>query len=141
MSGAAMSASGTGDRSGNRAVPERLAGKRAIVTGAASGIGRASAIRFAAEGASVLIVDCEETGPQETLAAILDAGGRGAAQVADVGREDSVAFFVRRCIDELGGLEVMFANAGIAGAGLSLLEQTAEQWEEAKRVEYPHQPR
>jgi NAD(P)-dependent dehydrogenase (short-subunit alcohol dehydrogenase family) len=112
----------------------RLAGKRAIVTGAASGIGRASALRFAAEGASVLAVDWEESGLQETLAAIRDAGGRAAAQVADVGSEDSVASFVRRCSDELGGLEVMFANAGVPGAGPSLLEQTAKQWEDVLRV-------
>jgi NAD(P)-dependent dehydrogenase (short-subunit alcohol dehydrogenase family) len=128
MNGPAAKDSGTG---AIRRRAARLAGKRVIVTGAGSGIGRASAIRFAVEGATVLAVDRESRGLRKTLEAIGDAGGRGVAEIADVGREAAVAALVRRCI---GGLEVMFANAGIAGAGLSLLEQTVPQWEEVLRV-------
>jgi NAD(P)-dependent dehydrogenase (short-subunit alcohol dehydrogenase family) len=112
----------------------RLAGKRAIVTGAASGIGRASAILFAVEGARVLAVDREEKGLQETLAALRDAGGEGIAETADVGSEAAVESFVGRCIAEFGGLEVMFANAGIGGGGGAFLEQSAKQWEDVLRV-------
>ena len=67
----------------------RLAGKRAIVTGAGSGIGRASAKLFAREGASVLCVDKTEA-VHETVEMITKAGGRAVALTADVGREDEV---------------------------------------------------
>jgi NAD(P)-dependent dehydrogenase (short-subunit alcohol dehydrogenase family) len=63
----------------------RLNGKRAIVTGAGSGIGRASARLFAAEGAAVLAVDRAEAALAETVAAITGAGGRAVALAADVG--------------------------------------------------------
>ncbi len=112
----------------------RLAGKRAIVTGAASGIGRASAVLFAREGARVLAVDRDEKGLGETLEEIRAAGGEAIAERADVSREDAVDAFLARCVRELGGLEVMFTNAGIGGAGMSFLEQTVQHWEDVLRV-------
>src|ERR1700756_2079426 len=92
-------------------LPERVA----IVTGAGSGIGRASAIRFAQEGAAVLVVDIAQPGVDETAALIHTAGGRAIAMTADAGVEVEVKQFVSRAIAEFGGLDIVFANAGISG--------------------------
>jgi len=101
----------------------RLSGKRAIITGAASGIGRASLLLFAREGARVLAVDRE--------VAALDAA---LALAADAGDEASVADVVGRCVTEWGGVDAVFANAGVSGGRIPLLEQTVEQWQEILRV-------
>ena len=111
-----------------------LMGKRAIVTGAGSGIGRASARRFAEEGAKVVAVDVNAEGLAETIAMITDAGGTAITVTADVGDEDAVAGFVATCVREYGGLEVIYANAGISGDGVPLLEQSVELWQEVLRV-------
>lgn len=112
----------------------RLHGKRAIVTGAGSGIGRASARRFAQEGAAVLAVDKTAAAVEETVAMIQAAGGKAIAVAADAASEPEVKAFVARAIAELGGLEVFFANAGIGGMDLALTEQTVELWQEVLRV-------
>jgi NAD(P)-dependent dehydrogenase (short-subunit alcohol dehydrogenase family) len=106
----------------------RLRGKRAIVTGAGSGIGRASAKLFAAEGAAVLVVDKVEQAVAETAAQIAAAGGTAIAMTADVGSESSVRTYIDKAIKELGGLDVVYANAGISGGLVPLFEQTVEQW-------------
>ena len=111
-----------------------LTGKRAIVTGAGSGIGRASAMRFAEEGAKVVAVDVNADGLAETIAMIADAGGTAIPVTADVGDEDAVAGFVATCVKEFGGLEVIYANAGISGDGAPLLEQSVELWQDVLRV-------
>ena len=111
----------------------RLSGKRAIVTGAASGIGRASAILFAAEGAQVLAVDLAE-GVEATAAEIAKAGGRCLARRADGADEATVKSLVETCVKELGGLEVVFANAGIGGGLVPFFEQKASDWETVLRV-------
>ncbi|MBL6954835.1 MAG: SDR family oxidoreductase [Alphaproteobacteria bacterium] len=111
-----------------------LTGKRAIVTGAGSGIGRASARRFAEEGARVVAVDVNAEGLAETLAMITDAGGTAMAVTGDVGDEDAVAGFIDACVKEYGGLEVIYANAGISGGAVPLLEQSVEQWQSVLRV-------
>jgi NAD(P)-dependent dehydrogenase (short-subunit alcohol dehydrogenase family) len=113
---------------------DRLAGKRAIVTGAASGIGRASAQLFAREGARVVAVDVNQQGLDETLAAIRGANGSALGVVADTGREEDVQRFVGRCREELGGVDVLFANAGIAGPLVPLEQQTVAIWTEILRV-------
>jgi|694.fasta_scaffold106901_2 NAD(P)-dependent dehydrogenase (short-subunit alcohol dehydrogenase family) len=113
---------------------KRLAGKRAIVTGAGSGIGRASARLFAAEGATVLAVDKNIESVSETVAMIVADGGKAIAAAADVGNETDVQALVARAVAELGGLEVFYANAGISGGDVPMSEQTVAQWQEVLRV-------
>jgi len=112
----------------------RLNGKRAIVTGAGSGIGRASALLFAKEGASVLAVDKTADAVEETAAKIKAAGGKALAMAADAGSEADVEAYVKRAIAEFGGLDVVYANAGISGGLVPLFEQTVEHWQEILRV-------
>ena len=112
----------------------RLTGKVGIVTGAASGIGRAAARLFAQEGCAVFVVDRDGTGLAELAHAVSEAGGRASAVEADTGREPEVRAFVSRAEREFGRLDVIFANAGISGGLVPLLEQTVELWEEILRV-------
>jgi NAD(P)-dependent dehydrogenase (short-subunit alcohol dehydrogenase family) len=112
----------------------RLQGKRAIVTGAGSGIGRQVAACFAREGAAVLAVDRDAAGLEATVAAIAAAGGRAIGTIADAADPAAVADFVARAIAEFGGLDVIHANAGISGGTVPLLEQTQELWTEVLRV-------
>ena len=111
----------------------RLAGKRAVITGAASGIGRAGALLFAREGASVLAVD---RAPEvaATAEAIVREGGAALAATADAADEGQVEELVGRCAAEFGGIDVFFANAGISGGMVPLSEQTVEFWQEILRV-------
>ena len=112
----------------------RLAGKRTIVTGAGSGIGRASARKFAAEGAAVLAVDRVKSAIEETVAQIVGAGGKAIGVTADVGAEAEVENFVARAVEAFGGLDAVYANAGISGGLLPLAEQTVEHWQEILRI-------
>jgi len=96
---------------------DRLKGKRAIITGAASGIGRAAAELFAREGAAVGLIDIDETGLEETAAAIAREGGDALQLVADVSHEDHVREAVGEAEDAWGGLDIVVANAGIAMFG------------------------
>jgi NAD(P)-dependent dehydrogenase (short-subunit alcohol dehydrogenase family) len=112
----------------------RLAGKRAIVTGAGSGIGRACALRFAEEGARVLAVDLAEAGVAETAAQIARAGGQAEAVAADAADDASVAALVQKCVKDWGGLEVIHANAGISGAPKTILELELDDWWPVLRV-------
>jgi NAD(P)-dependent dehydrogenase (short-subunit alcohol dehydrogenase family) len=112
----------------------RLEGKAAIVTGAASGIGRASARTFAREGARVLAVDRERAGLDETVASIAAEGGTALAHPADVGDEAAVKAYVARAIEAFGALDAIYANAGISGGLTPLFDQSVEHWQEVLRV-------
>jgi NAD(P)-dependent dehydrogenase (short-subunit alcohol dehydrogenase family) len=112
----------------------RLEGKTAIVTGAASGIGRASARLFAREGARVLAVDREAAPLDETVASIRAEGGTALAYPADVADETAVRAYVARAIEAFGGLDAIYANAGISGGLVPLFEQSVEHWMDVLRV-------
>ena len=88
-----------------------LTGKVAIITGAGSGIGRASALRFAAEGAKVVLGDKTDA-VHETAQMVKDAGGSATALQIDAGVEADVERLVKTAIDTYGDLHVAFANAG-----------------------------
>jgi NAD(P)-dependent dehydrogenase (short-subunit alcohol dehydrogenase family) len=112
---------------------KRLEGRRAVVTGGGSGIGKASAIRFAREGASVFVVG-RAANTNETVAEIKAEGGVAMGMVADASFEENVAEIVTRCVGELGGLEIFFANIGVTGTNTPFLEQTVEEWTEVYRI-------
>jgi len=111
----------------------RLSGKRAIVTGAGSGIGRATSILFAKEGAAVLCVDKTDA-VEETAASIREGGGTVHAMTCDVGIEADVTSYVATAVRQMGGIDVLYANAGISGGYVPVTEQTVEQWQEVLRV-------
>ncbi|MGL3823461.1 SDR family NAD(P)-dependent oxidoreductase [Sphingopyxis sp. R3-92] len=116
----------------NRNFPD-FTGKVAIVTGAASGIGRQAAIDFAAAGASVIASDITET-VNETVQTIVQAGGTAIALVGDAGREDDIREAVDLAATRFGGLDIFFANAGITGGRVSYADGTPENWLEVLRV-------
>ena len=91
----------------------RLGGKAALITGAASGIGRESALLFAAEGAAIAVVDIDDRGGRETVAAVERAGGRAVYVHADVANATDAARMIASAEKEFGTLNVLFNNAGI----------------------------
>jgi len=95
----------------------RLEGKIAVVTGAGAGMGRATAIRFSAEGARVGLLDVDEQAVRGTAAEIEGAGGDALALVADVTSEEQVAGAIERAVRRWGRLNVVVANAGVQLAG------------------------
>ena len=110
-----------------------LEGKVAIITGAGSGIGRASAKRFAAEGAKLVIGDKTEA-VHETAKMVADAGGTVTALQIDAGVEADVKKLVETALSSYGGLDVAFANAGIGGGMAGIFDLTPEEWTEILRV-------
>ena len=108
----------------------RLANKTCIVTGAGSGIGRASALLFAAEGARVVAADVDEAAAAATVAEI---GGEAMALRVDVADEDETRSLAAATIERFGRIDVLFNNAGIAGVG-DLEETSLELWERVMRV-------
>ena len=106
----------------------RLKGKSALITGAGSGIGRAAAEAFSTEGASVAVVDIDADAAGQTATAIEDAGGRAIAVVADVASAESISEAVARAADALGGLDVLYNNAGVNSTG-SVANATEQDWD------------
>jgi NAD(P)-dependent dehydrogenase (short-subunit alcohol dehydrogenase family) len=112
---------------------KRLEGRVALVTGAASGIGRASAKLFAAEGASVVAVDraAEVKATAETIAA---DGGKAQAIVADAASEADIAAAVDKAVTDYGTLDIVFANAGISGGLKPFFELDTDDWMNVLKV-------
>lgn len=107
----------------------RLADKVAVVTGAGSGIGRASATLFAAEGAAVLVADVNERGGEETVSAITAAGGRAAFLRVDVADSAQVERMIATALERFGALDVLYNNAGIAGESPRLADTDEAMWD------------
>jgi len=105
----------------------RLEGKSAIVTGAASGIGRATAELFAREGASVLAADLDEAGGTDTVGRIAAAGGRAIFQKVDVASAQEVSRLVQAAIDAFSKIDVLFNGAGVLFYG-TVLETDECSW-------------
>ncbi|HZZ37056.1 MAG TPA: SDR family NAD(P)-dependent oxidoreductase [Caulobacteraceae bacterium] len=112
----------------------RLQGKVAIITGAASGMGRATSILFAREGANVVLADLNVAGGEESVGLASESGNRCVFQRTDVSAEADVSALVARATKEFGRLDIMFNNAGIGGAVGSLEDITVEDWDRTQAV-------
>lgn len=95
----------------------RLAGRTAIITGGGSGLGRASVLRFAAEGAAVVVADRDVAAAESVVAEVSSAGGSALAVEVDVTDLASNEAMVAAAVNEFGVVDVLFANAGIPGNG------------------------
>jgi NAD(P)-dependent dehydrogenase (short-subunit alcohol dehydrogenase family) len=102
---------------------QKLAGKVAFVTGAASGLGRAVTLLFAVEGAAVFATDRDEAGLREIAAESV------ATHPVDVSQSASVHRAVRACVDELGGIDILVTAAGILGKGGAVADCPEEEWD------------
>jgi NAD(P)-dependent dehydrogenase (short-subunit alcohol dehydrogenase family) len=106
---------------------KRLEGKSAVVTGAASGIGRATSLLFAAHGARVVVVD-RAPEVEATAAAIREAGGQAVALVRDVSKEADTEDYIQTAVRAHGGLDICYANAGVSGGLRPYDDLTADDW-------------
>jgi NAD(P)-dependent dehydrogenase (short-subunit alcohol dehydrogenase family) len=111
----------------------RLQDKVTLITGSGSGIGQSSALRFAAEGAFVVVNDLDEAKGQETVKQIVQAGGKAIFLHADVTNPQSVQNLVEQTMAHCGRIDVLFNNAGISGVG-ALHEVEPEQWDRLMSV-------
>jgi NAD(P)-dependent dehydrogenase (short-subunit alcohol dehydrogenase family) len=106
---------------------ERREGRVALVTGAASGIGKAIAVRLAAEGAAVLVTDVNDEQGHAVVTSIVEAAGRASFAHLDVTSESDWATAVAKVVDEFGGLDILVNNAGMGD--LATIEETSvEDW-------------
>jgi NAD(P)-dependent dehydrogenase (short-subunit alcohol dehydrogenase family) len=112
---------------------DRVSGKVAIVTGGASGIGRASAIRLAEEGAAVVIADIQDGAGKDAAAEIEASGGTASFVHHDVTSEEAWIALVESVMAEHGSLDVLVNNAGI-GIGASIVEMTLADWQRQQAI-------
>ncbi|MEV5851756.1 SDR family NAD(P)-dependent oxidoreductase [Streptomyces anulatus] len=106
----------------------RFTGKAVLVTGAGSGIGRAVALAFASEGASVVAAGRTAASLDETVALIENEGGSAVALTADVARSEDVRALVRRTVEHFGSLDVAVNNAGVFRGGAPVADLPEEDW-------------
>lgn len=111
-----------------------MRGKVALVTGAATGIGRATALAFASEGARVVVSDVNEAEAENTVAEVRKLGAAVRFVRADVSNEADVEALIRTTLGEYGRLDVAFNNAGISGASAALADITKADWDRVLAV-------
>ena len=106
-----------------------LDGRVALITGAASGQGRAAARLFAQHGALIVVADIDDRGASETVALVEEAGGRAAAVHADVSRREDAEAMISFATSTFGGLDVLYNNAAVQMSG-TLAVCTEEDWDQ-----------
>jgi NAD(P)-dependent dehydrogenase (short-subunit alcohol dehydrogenase family) len=111
----------------------RLDGKRALITGAGSGIGEAIARLFAAQGAQILVADVQMGAAEQVAASIVEQGGSASALAVDVADETQVCAAFDRVANQDGRLDIVVNNAGISHVG-NILETSREDWDRVLRV-------
>ena len=107
----------------------RLAGKVAFVTGAASGIGRTTALAFAREGAQVVAADIDQQGNGDTARMVEDVGGEALAVRCDVTRSEDVQEALAKTVEKFGRLDIAFNNAGAEQRPNPTADMTEEEWD------------
>ncbi len=112
----------------------RLSGKVAIITGAASGMGRATAIRFAGEGAKIVIADLNKEGGEAAARDCRENGSDAIFQKADISGETDVKAAVDRAVKEFGRLDIIYNNAGLGGAVGPIENITVENWDKTMAI-------
>jgi NAD(P)-dependent dehydrogenase (short-subunit alcohol dehydrogenase family) len=112
---------------------DSLTGKRVLITGGASGIGRATALLFARQGAAISVMDLDEVGGQAVVQAVVDDGGQAIFVHGDVTSATDCQRAVQQTVDELGGLDVLFNNAGIIRRA-TVVETTEAEWDRVMAV-------
>lgn len=112
----------------------RFSDKAVVVTGSGSGMGRATAMQFAEQGAAVTVVDVDEAAAQATVDRITEAGGDAISVVADVSDADDVEAFVERTVDEFGSLDVLHNNAGIPQRSTPVEDVAESTWDDVVDV-------
>jgi len=112
----------------------RLNNKVAVITGAASGMGQATAIRFAGEGAAVVVADLNQEGGESTVRQCREQGGRAVFHKTDVSSEENIKSMIERAGAEFGRLDITFNNAGLVGMLGSIEEVTAEGWDKTHAI-------
>ena len=103
-------------------MPDLMAGKVVVVTGGAAGIGRATAVAFARQGASVVIGDIDGAGAEEIAASIRDNGGEANSVRVDVTKSAEVQHMIASTVEWHGGLDYAFNNAGFVGSNAGIVE-------------------